>query len=446
MAVARLAERHGGRPGKMIGLVHYGLNKLPKEPTSQQDAIEVLGEFRVMVSGKGWDWYREAELTPRNITTMLWCAQKIEDRELGRWWEREIPEVVAKGILDLSTFNVFDLVNLSYTLVSCDSVPTSTIAIQRALETLRALDQSHLREELLKIPPHNLGLLLWATARRELWSGPALQFERFVAELIVDEVVEHFSSQNISNTLWSLARIPVEGAQLKYDVTWRDTVVEKLCERALSIIDTASSQHTSTMLWSLANLLPSKGPMARQLAEALSSRAHIALYKGIDVGLANGLWGCSVLAGNGVVSLAACHQAWSDTNRLVAKIAGFSSSCTGTLARALNAIGLCPPPANTVLWSATLDRAKALADEGKVKEAADMIKVVYFASHSSPVDASDVLESFAIDWVAEAPREVQRFTNQNLIRLAVGMAGVQADEIASLRLPPRKMHVSDNRF
>lgn len=45
--------------------------------------------------------YREAQLTPRNITTMLWCAQKVNDRALGGWWEREIPQAVAAGVLDL---------------------------------------------------------------------------------------------------------------------------------------------------------------------------------------------------------------------------------------------------------------------------------------------------------------------------------------------------------
>ncbi|KAF4678692.1 hypothetical protein FOZ62_009023, partial [Perkinsus olseni] len=196
VALARLAERHGGRPGKMIGLVHYGLNKLPKERTSQEDAIEVLAEFKGLVAAQGWDWFKEAELTPRNITTMLWCAQKVVDRALGGWWEREIPAVVASGVLDLSTFNVFDLVNLSYTLVACDT-KASTAAISLALARLRTIDSETLREDLLKIPPHNLGLLLWATARRQLWSGPSLQFERFIAELIADEqagVLDHFST------------------------------------------------------------------------------------------------------------------------------------------------------------------------------------------------------------------------------------------------------------
>ncbi|EER18705.1 hypothetical protein Pmar_PMAR018932 [Perkinsus marinus ATCC 50983] len=148
-ALARLAERHGGSPGKMIGLVHYGLNKLPKEPTSQADAAEVLAEFQRLVNGRGWDWYREAQLTPRNITTMLWCAQKVNDRALGGWWEREIPQAVAAGVLDLSTFNVFDLVNLSYTLVACDT-EASTEAIRLALTRLRSFDSDLLRKELLE--------------------------------------------------------------------------------------------------------------------------------------------------------------------------------------------------------------------------------------------------------------------------------------------------------
>ncbi|KAF4658921.1 hypothetical protein FOL46_006785 [Perkinsus olseni] len=439
VALARLAERHGGCPGKMIGLVHYGLNKLPKERTSQEDAIEVLAEFKGLVAAQGWDWFKEAELTPRNITTMLWCAQKVDDRALGGWWEREIPAVVASGVLDLSTFNVFDLVNLSYTLVACDT-KASTAAISLALARLRTIDSETLREDLLKIPPHNLGLLLWATARRQLWSGPSLQFERFIAELIADEqagVLDHFSTQNLSNTLWSLARIPTETLPA-YDVSWRGPVAERLCQRALEIIDSASPQHLSTMLWSLANLLPWTGPRARDLAEALTSRAHLALHRGVDVGLANGLWGCSVLAANGMVSLAACHHAWEDSQRLLMRIARLSSSCIGTIARALNAIGLCPPPANTLLWSATLDRAKVLADryEEMVGDPADMIKVVYFASHSSPVDAADVLDSFALGWGGGAAVDMRRFSNQNLIRLAVGMAGLQADD--ALRLPPRR--------
>ncbi|KAF4717279.1 hypothetical protein FOZ63_024331 [Perkinsus olseni] len=66
-----------------------------------------------------------------------------------------------------------------------------------------------------------------------------------------------------------------------------------------------------------------------------------------------------------------------------------------------------------------------------------MIKVVYFASHSSPVDAADVLDSFALGWGGgAAAADMRRFSKQNLIRLAVGMAGLQADD--ALRLPPRR--------
>lgn len=163
-----------------------------------------------------------------------------------------------------------------------------------------------------------------------------MRFLRFFHQLITEEstaVLSHFSTQNLSNTLWSLARIPTK----TYDVSWRGPVLERLSERGLQskgrvrsggekgrstsipilavlvhtkmipcvlpslshlrpslVIDSASPQHLSTMLWSLANVVPLPGPRSRDLAEALGSRAHLALHKGVDVGLANGLWGCSV--------------------------------------------------------------------------------------------------------------------------------------------------------